>query len=298
MKAVVSTLLILGMLMAVSAQKSVKVAPPTLDERIGTAIEGFQGKVWIYAKNLDTGKDFSLKGDERVRTASTIKLPIMAEVFRQVQEGTLAWNDQITLSKDVKQSGSGILFEFSDDTRIDLRTAVNLMIVVSDNTATNLVLEKVKADNVNDFMDTLGLGGTKSMRKIGGGGDSKANQIAENRLFGLGSSTPREMVKLLEMIDSGQLVSKGASAEMINILKRQQYKDGIGRNMPDTVPVASKSGALDRLRSDVGIVYTRRGRIAMAITVDDMGFVGYVSDNPGLLMIWKLSQIIQDGLGR
>jgi hypothetical protein len=100
------------------------------------------------------------------------------------------------------------------------------------------------------------------------------------------------------MIDAGQLVSKGASAEMINILKRQQYKDGIGRNMADTVPVASKSGALDRLRSDVGIVYTRRGRIAMAITVDDMGFVGYVSDNPGLLMIWKLSQIIQDGLGR
>ena len=72
------------------------------------------------------------------------------------------------------------------------------------------------------------------------------------------------------MLERGEVVSKEASREMIEILKRQQYKDGIGRGLLDTVPSASKSGALDRLRSDVGIVYTRRGRIAMAITVDDM----------------------------
>ena len=106
------------------------------------------------------------------------------------------------------------------------------------------------------------------------------------------------MVKLVEMMERGMLVSKDASAEMIDILKRQQYKEGIGRALPDTIPSASKSGALDRLRSDVGIIYTRRGRIAMAVTIDDMRVVAYDEDNPGLLMIWKLSQILQDGLGK
>lgn len=276
------------------AQPSVANA---LDDKIQNAIKGFSGKVWIYAKNLDTGKDYSLRSDERTRTASTIKLAIMAETFRQVAEGKLNWNDEIVLTKEKKQGGSGVLFEFSDNTKIDLRTAVNLMIVVSDNTATNLVLDKVTSDSVNDFMDSLGLKNIRSMRKINGGGDSKALAIPENKLFGLGSSTPREMVKLLEMIENGQIVSKEVSAEMIAILKRQQFKDGIGRNLPDTVPSASKSGSLDRLRSDVGIIYTRRGRIAMAITVDDMMEIAYTQENPGLKLIWTLSQILQDGLG-
>lgn len=275
-----------------------KAQAPTLEDQIRDAVSGFNGKVWIYAKNLDTGREFSLRGDEKVRTASTIKLPIMTEAFRQVAEGKLKWDDVLTVSKESKVSGSGILGEFSDGTKIDLRTAVNLMIVVSDNTATNLVLDKVTADSVNDYMDKLGLPATRSMRKVLGGGDSKALQIPENRLFGLGSSTPREMVRLLEMLEKGEVVSKQASDEMLVILRRQQFKEGIGRNQVDTTPVASKSGALDRLRSDVGIVYTRRGRIAMAITVDDMPVVQYITDNPGSLMIWKLSQILQEGLGR
>jgi len=272
--------------------------PVTLDERIQTALDAFQGKAWIYAKNLDTGKDYALRADEQTRTASTIKLAIMAETFHQVAQGKVKWNDEIVLTKEKKQGGSGILFEFSDNTKIDLQTALHLMIVVSDNTATNLVLDKVGADNVNEFMDSLGLANLKSMRKIGGGGESKAFADPQNKLFGLGRSSPRDMVKLVEMMENGRLVSKEASAEMIAILKRQQYKDGIGRGLPDTIPSASKSGALDRLRADVGIIYTRRGRIAMAITIDDLRVVAYDEANPGLAMLWKLSQILQDGLGK
>jgi beta-lactamase class A len=273
-------------------------APQTLDEKVQTALAGFQGKAWIYAKNLDAGKDYALRADEQTRTASTIKIAIMAETFHQTAQGKVRWDDPIELTKDKKQGGSGILFEFSDGTKIDLKTAVNLMIVVSDNTATNLVLDKVGADNVNDFMDSLGLSDIKSMRKIGGGGESKAFADPRNKLFGLGRASPRQMVRLVEMMDNGQLVSKEASAQMIDILKRQQYKDGIGRGEPDTVPVASKSGALDRFRADVGIIYTRRGRIAMAVYLDDMRVVAYDQENPGLAMLWKLSQILQDGLGK
>ena len=288
-----------------SAQKTTTTVPArpatavTLVERVESALAGFQGNVLIYAKNIDTGNEFSRRADEQTRTASTIKLAIMAETFHQVAQGKLKWDDEIILTKEKKQGGSGILFEFADNTKIDLRTAVNLMIVVSDNTATNLVLDKVGTDNVNDFMDSLGLTNIKSMRKIGGGGDSRAwTTDPKNKLFGLGRATPREIAKLVEMMENGQLVSKEASAEMIAILKRQQFKDGIGRGEPDTVPVASKSGALDRFRADVGIAYTRRGRILMAIYIDDMRVVAYDQENPGLAMIWKLSQILQEGLGK
>jgi beta-lactamase class A len=285
---------------SVSAQTS-RPAPVTtsLDAKVSSAIADFKGSVSIYAKNLDSGKEFSLRGDEQVRTASTIKIPIMAETFRQVAEGKLTWADELILAKEKKVGGSGILGEFTDGSKIDLRTAVHLMIVLSDNTATNLVLDKITADAVNDYMDKLGLKDTLSMRKIGGGGDAKAwINDQRNRLFGLGRTSPRDMVRLLEMLEKGEVVSKEASAEMIAILKRQQYKDGIGRGLSDTMQVASKSGSLDRLRSDVGIVYTRKGRIAMAIYVDDMPATGYNQENPGLAMIWKLSQILQEELTR
>jgi beta-lactamase class A len=271
-------------------------ADKKLAKTINSAINDFKGKVWIYAKNLDTGKDFSLRADEPVRTASTIKLAILAETFHQVAQGKIKWEDEIVLTKEKKKGGSGILFEFSDNTKLDLRSAVHLMIVLSDNTATNLVLDKVTTDSVNDFMDTLGLKQTRSLRKVFGGGEAKAWDDAANKPFGLGKSSPREMVRLLEMMEKGELVSKEASAEMIGILKHQQLKDGIGRGLPDAVESASKSGALDALRSDVGIIYSPHGRVALAITVDQMPVVMYNQENPGLALIWKLSQILREEL--
>jgi beta-lactamase class A len=275
-----------------------KPTPQTLDERIKTELAGFKGNVWIYAKNLDNGKEYALKADERVRTASTIKLPIMVETYFQVSEGKLKWTDELVLTKQNKQGGSGVLSEFSDGTKIDLQTAKNLMIVVSDNTATNLILDKVTCDAVNERMEKLGFSNIRSLRKIGGGGDAKIADDGVNRLFGIGVSSMREMGKLLEMLERGEILSKDASKDMINTLKRQQYTDGIGRNLLDTIPVASKSGALDRLRSDVGIVYTRKGRLVMAITVDDMPVIHYSMDNEGNQLIWRLSQILQDELGK
>lgn len=303
LKKITAALIVLLFSQMIWAQKAKSTLAPivraqTLDEKIQNEIKNFGGKVWIYAKNLDTGRDYALRADEPVRTASTIKLPIMTEVFRQIADGKIKWTDEFTLTKQNKQGGSGTLGELSDGTKIDLKSATNLMIVVSDNTATNLILDKISSNNVNALMESLGLKNTRSLRKIGGGGDAKAFDEPLNKLFGIGVSSPRDMARLLEMLERGEVVSKEASAEMIAILKRQQYTDGIGRNLLDTVPVASKSGALDRLRSDVGIVYTRRGRIVMAITVDDMPVVHYSMDNTGNELIWRLSQILQDGLGK
>lgn len=270
-------------------------APLALDDRVRAVLGGFPGKVALFAKNLDTGAVYGVGPDEPVRTASTIKLPVLVEAFARVAEGRARWEEELVLTQEKKVGGSGILPEFDPGLHLTLRDAVHLMIVVSDNTATNLVLDRLGADAVNDRMDALGFSETRLLRKVFGGGDARARTPARER-FGLGVSTPREMVTLIEKIEKGEVVSKDASHEMIEILKRQQVHEGIGRTLQG-VAVANKTGALDLLRSDVAIVYSERGRIAMAITCDAMPVVEYTPDNPGVLMISRLSLILTDGLG-
>jgi beta-lactamase class A len=277
--------------------------PGALDQKVRTAIGQFPGKVYLFAKNLDTGQSYALNADERVSTASTIKLPIMAAVFAAVESGKAKWTEELTLTQDERVSGSGILGEISNGVKLPLRDVVHLMIVVSDNTATNMIIQRFTADMVNAEMDRLGLPKTRSLRKVRGDGNdlkppsgfSAAGRMPENQNFGIGVSTPREMVTLLEKLDRGEVVSPAASKEMIEILKRQQYREGIARHMGE-IPVASKSGALDHLRSDVGIVYSPRGKIAIAITCDDILKIDYNVDNEGALLISRLSDILVDSL--
>jgi beta-lactamase class A len=278
----------------------------SLKEKIDSAVAGFSGSVSIFAKNLDTGATFAFHGDNMTRTASTIKVAILAAAFAAVAEGKVKWTDRIMLRDADKVSGSGVLgAEFADGDQLPLSDLAHLMIVLSDNTATNLILDRIGADYVNAQMDRLGLKQIRSMRKIRGDGAnlkdaegfSAAGRDPANARFGIGSSTPREMVALLEKIEHGDVVSPDASREMITILKRQQDRNGIPRRLGQT-PVANKSGALDHLRSDVGIVYSPGGRIAMAITCDEIPQVDWSSDNPGLLLIANVSRILTAGLAK
>jgi beta-lactamase class A len=271
----------------------------TLQRKLEQRAAGFEGTVSLFAKNLDTGQTVGIRQTARVRTASTIKLPVMVAVFAMVQRGEAAWDEKLRLTDDDKVSGSGVLREFSNGMAFPLRDLVHLMIVVSDNTATNLILDRITADRVNLEMERLGLKQTRSMRKILGDGSdlkprasghSKAGLLEENKRWGIGVSTPLEMVALLEMLENGEAVSREASKEMIAILRRQRYKDCIGRYI--SYPVASKSGALDALRSDVGIVYTPGGRIAMALTVDGMPKPDWSPENPGEMLLGRLAEMI------
>ena len=179
------------------------------------------------------------------------------------------------------------------------------MIVLSDNTATNMVLERFTADAVNAYLDKLGIKTTRSMRKIRGdgnrskrrGGYSAAGKLPENQKYGLGVSTPHDMVMILEKLERGEIVSPDASKEILEILRRCQDGNGIRRRFGD-VKVANKTGALDALRSDVGIVYSPGGRIAMAITVDGIPKPDWSPDNPGLLMIADLAKLLVEGLAK
>lgn len=281
-----------------------QVSTSKLDQRVKARIAGFQGKVSLYAKNLDSGASYDLMADAPVRTASTIKLAIMVECFAEAAEGKLRMIEPIKVIEAEKVSGSGLLQDFTDGDQLPLRDVMDLMIVVSDNTATNLILDRIGGDAVNARMAQLGLTQTRVMRKIMGdrndlkppSGWSAEGNKPENKKWGIGRSSPHEMVTILEKIYRGELVSKPASDEMLAVLKRQRDHDCIGRDMKD-VTIASKSGALDHLRSDVGIVYSKHGPIAMAFTVEDIPEIDWTPDNPGDLLISALSEIMLEELG-
>jgi beta-lactamase class A len=280
------------------------VSAKSLQEDLRSRIGGFEGTVYLYAKNLDTGVSVGIRESVPVRTASTIKLPILVAVFDAVSRGKAGWSDRLTLTSADKVSGSGVLgTEFSDGEQLRLSDVAHLMIVLSDNTATNMILERFTADAVNAYLDKLGLRSTRSLRKVRGDGNqlkapsgwSSAGKLPENQKYGLGVSTPRDMVAILEKLEKGEIVSPEASKEIIAIMKRCQDNTGIRRRIGE-LPVANKSGSLDTLRSDMGIVYAKGGRIAMAITIDGIPKSDYTPDNPGSILLADLSKLLVDGL--
>ena len=286
----VVSLLILFKISAVAQSQS-------LDDQVKPLVASFKGKVSLFARNLDTGETYAFNADERVRTASTIKIAVMIEAFARVAEGKVKWTDEVVLTKEKRVSGSGILGELSDGLKLTFRDAVNLMMILSDNTATNLVLDVVTTDAVNARMESLGFKQIKIMRKVGSGGDSVAGKDPENKKFGLGMATPRELVVVMEKLECGEIINATVSKEMIDLMKREQGRNAIGRSLPN-VSMASKYGALDRLRSAVGILYTKQGRIAMAISCDDMPETMWSVDNPAYLLMSRLSQVLAEGLAK
>lgn len=271
-----------------------------IDQRIQTKIQNFPGKVTLYAKNLETGRAVGILPEEPVRTASTIKLAIMVECFAEAAEGKLKWTEPLKITDDEKVSGTGVVQDLSNGDELPIRDLMDLMIVVSDNTATNLILNRIGGNAVNARMVRLGIPQTRVMRKILGDGTNlkphpsgvtEEGAKPENKKWGIGRSSPRDMVTILEKLYRGELISKAASDDMLAVLKRQRDHLCIGRNMKG-VSIASKSGALDHLRSDVGIVYSKGGPMAMAITVENIPEIDYGPDNPGDLLIASLSEIL------
>src|SRR5262249_26088503 len=133
-------------------------------------IANFQGTVTLYAKNLETGATVGIRESDPVRTASTIKLPILCAVFDQVAKGKARWDERLTVTKAGKVSGWGVIgSEFSDGVQLPPGDAPPLMMVPRDNSAPNMIPDRIPADTVNAYLDTIGIKTTRSLRKILGG---------------------------------------------------------------------------------------------------------------------------------
>lgn len=262
----------------------------TTQENIERIAEELDGEVALAARNLSTGRTLVFHADRKCPTASVIKLPILAHTVLLAREGALSLEETVTLTDADKTPGSGILTQLSAGLKITLRDACMLMIALSDNTATNLILDRIGIEGVNARMRELGLSQTKLFRKVY---CSDPPVSAENRRYGLGVTTPREILRLLTLIYEGRVGDPDSCALIRYFLGAQQYRDGIPRLLPSDYLFQGKSGAVDRVRNDIGYVIVPGGpTIALAIFCKNLRTVLWTEDNPALLTIARISREI------
>lgn len=272
-------------------------AEKELEARIAPLVKEHKGKVAVAVKNLKTGEEFYLNADERMPTASLIKLPIMVETHWQDAEGKVKFDATITLGKDDKVPGSGILTNhFSDGATFPLRDSVRLMIVFSDNTATNLVLDKIGIPSTNARMEKLGFKSTRINAKVYKGSTTSIDPEATKK-YGLGSTTAKEMVQLLELIEAGKVVSPEACKEMLKTLKACDDKEKMTRLLPPGTVVAHKTGSVNATKTDAGIIYLKSGPVALCVLTDENEDKRWVIDNAAQVLIAKIAKEVCDHFG-
>lgn len=265
-----------------------------LEARIAPLAKGHKGKVAVAVKHLKSGESYYLNADDAMPTASLIKLPVMVETYWQASEGKADLKKTLTLKKDDRVPGSGVLTpHFSDGATFPLKDAVRLMIVFSDNTATNLVLDQIGIPSANERMAKLGLKGTKINAKVFKGSTTSIDPAATKK-FGLGSTTAREMVQLLELIDAGKVVSPEACKEMLGHLKACDDKEKMTRFLPAGTVVAHKTGSVSASKTDAGIIYTKSGPVALCVLTDENDDKRWVRDNAAQVLIAKIAREVYD----
>ncbi len=251
-----------------------------LDARLRPLIDAHKGEVAIAVKHLKTGETFRHRADEPMPTASLIKLPVMVEVYQQAHEGKLKLTDPITLRKEDKVPGSGLLTaHFSEGASFPLVDAVRLMIAFSDNTATNLVVDKIGLPATAARMETLGFPNTKLHSKVYKRETSVFPERSEK--FGLGSTTAGEMIGLLEQLHAEKLVSPEASQAMLEHLKKCDDKEKFPRLLPAGTVIAHKTGSVNEARTDAGIIFSPSGPIVVCVLTAKNEDKSWTAENAG-----------------
>ena len=278
-------------------------APDRVDETMQHLMENqarhHKGKVSLYARHLPSGRTVAIDPDVPVNTASVIKLAIMLEAMYQVKDGRVSLDDKLPLRKEDQVSGSGVLLLFRTPADVSLETAVALMISQSDNTATNLVLARVGRENVNRRLRGLGFKLTTSIRPVSR--PTAGDQSPELKPFGIGRTTAREMAGVLESIDRCDLGDPKLCTRMIDIMQHQFWRNCIPHYLEDSDTtevashVANKTGSLDRVRNDVGIVYTKNGPIVISAFTYQNEDTSWTPENAAELLIARMAKTIVDG---
>jgi beta-lactamase class A len=240
------------LLVSASAQSASPVQKQqVLWQKLGASIaevdRNLDGVIGVATEDLTTGQKFLLRGDEVFPQASSIKIAVLAELYRQAQAGKLSLNDIYTVQASDLVPDSSIMGGLTPGiTKITLRDLATMMVAVSDNSATNVLIDRVGMENVNALMDTMGLTHTRLRRKMM---DLKAAGEGRENI-----STPAEMMTLLENLYRGKVLNKEMTDAFFTMLST--HKNGfLTRDLPDDLKVANKPGELEGVRNDSGVVF-------------------------------------------
>ncbi|HEV3023577.1 MAG TPA: serine hydrolase, partial [Pirellulales bacterium] len=252
-----------------------------LANRLRPLIEAHHGRAAVAMKHLESGESFALDADDVFPTASLIKFPVLIELYRQAKERRVDLASRIMLREQDKVPGSGILTpHFTAGATFKLRDAARLMIAFSDNTATNLVLDRIGIASTGETMQQLGCENTRIHHKVYLRETTSIDPERSER-YGLGSTTAAEMLRLLELLHQGKLVSEAASEAMLEHLKACDDKQKFPRFLPDATVVAFKTGSLADVRTAAGILFTPGGPLALVVLTAENDDHGWSADNAG-----------------
>jgi serine-type D-Ala-D-Ala carboxypeptidase (penicillin-binding protein 5/6) len=284
--------LLLSIVLSISSATVQAFQPNELADKLTPLIQAHQGQVSLAVKHLKSAAEFYWEADRAMPTASLIKFPIMIEAYRQQSLGRVDLDSRIDLKPDDKVPGSGILTTHFSSVSLSLRDAIQLMIAFSDNTATNLVVDQIGLPSTALTMEQLNCPNTKLHAKV----YRRDTSIFPDRSqqFGLGSTTAREMISLLERLEHGQLVSLEACEAMKKHLLACDDKTKLKRLLPAVTKVAHKTGAVSATRTDAGLIYTPSGPIAVCVLTNDNKDQSWQDDNAAQLLCANLGKVIYD----
>lgn len=270
--------------------------PTTLEATIRARLDSLRAQSSFYAKHLATGREVAIRADVPMNTASVIKIPVMILAFRDADAGRLNLDERYTIRPEDQRRGSGLLQTFAPGLQPTLRDIVTQMIITSDNTATDIMIGRVGKDRVNRMLDSLGCKQTRLnattgelFRDVWIQADPKYATMSDLEVFTrgfpndsaaeersvafvadstkwLGKTTAREIARLLEQLQRGELASQTSTREMLRILREQFYASRLPQRIRFRASIAHKTGDWPPLLgNDVGIIYAKGGPIIAAV---------------------------------
>jgi beta-lactamase class A len=302
MKSLLSLLCVVFCAVGVEAQST----SSSLGEQVRAIATAHHGDVALFAENLKTHETLAISPDTPVQTASVIKLAILYEALEQVRSGKTHFEDKITLTKADQVQGSGVLLFFDAPISLTLKDVLTMMIVMSDNTATNLVIDHLGLENIDARIAKLGLKNTYLYKKVFTPVPAGVVMPADQKKFGLGKTTAREMAMVMTKIVSCQLAEPSGQVQSddaklcqvaLKMLHVQFYRNAIPRyldGMPGATSdsIANKTGSLDAVRNDVAAVSTKNGMVVISVFTFNNKDHSWGTEQEGELTIARLARAI------
>ena len=265
-----------------------------LHRTLDSLADKHHGVVGYVVHNLDTGERLERRADETFSTASLIKVPVLVTVYGLAEQGMLSLDDPLTVLKIDKVPGSGMLQFMHDNSTITVHDAAWLMTTISDNTATNLLLDRIIIRRVWDAMEKLGLMHTKVHSKSFLRNSSVAMDSSVK--YGLGVTTPTEMTRLFALLSDGKAVSPKADSAMLDILAHNEDFDKANRFIVG-LDVPHKTGSTDKVRTECGL-FPLQSRIAYCVLTKENVDERYVIDNEAQVTMAHMGEAIANAWPR
>lgn len=266
---------------------------PELRAALEDRIARHRGVVGVVVLDPHTDEGLSIRGEEPFPSASMIKVPILIEVFLRAEEGAFGLDDPLSMLAGDRAPGAGILRHFEAPAPLSVRNAALLMTALSDNTATNLLIEKVGARAVTDRMEALGYPQSRLFRRVFGTAAESFDREGSER-WGFGVTTPMELARMLASMERREAVTPEASAEMLRMLEAQQHRVGIPRLLPAGTRDAHKTGTIAAARHDCGIVGAETRTVVVCIMTQENEDTRTAWDNEAEMLQGELARLVFD----